>query len=67
MTVPPGAEIHSRFGVEINSKFLSEYSFSSGKVHAHILDLKMDLEPLILVVVMSRQLTKTISMLSIII
>ena len=37
-TTPNGAEINSRLG------------FSFGKFLAHILDLKMDLEPFILVV-----------------
>ena len=52
MTGPAGAEIHSRLGVEVNLKFWSEYSFLE-KLHAHILDLKMDLEPFILVVTIS--------------
>ena len=48
-TAPTGAEINSRLGFEINPKFFIEYSFSLVNF-IHILDLKIDLEPFILVV-----------------
>ena len=46
---PNGAEINSKFGVEINLKFWSEYSFFFGKFWI----LELDLEPFILVMTIS--------------